>query len=745
MYKPSVRPRNKIYGIHIALLLLGIALSIFTWTSYSDHVWGIPRADFARHAREGRYDFLKQINYTEHTPQEITRLGRDAPYYIGAIYTHLDMPHHANRMYAIAWEQKYEPYAFEAGLRMLKPLSENRSFTEAQKIAGEGLHRYNRHIRYLRYYLEAVYWNREYDQLFKLLPHYRHALQHEKTYPIHNLRSRLAEAALWEAVAEYRSGRATRAHLFLRHAADFLASDYHSRIYIFLIAEPTLNAVFSEWELDFIQAKHLLNEKKYRDAARLYESIFNAARATDLAPLLTPRAIRDIGRAYLYGRYLTHGIARFSEITRTAPAHSVATAYQWYGRILRRAGRTRAAEGAFLHAFRLQQSDSHLWLALDAAYSRSFSAGQKMTARYGSRMTDRRYFSDLFERISVNLLSDGRWDRLWQLRETLTRHGADYDRARQAVIFAEAVRSGATARPYYVRHSQLRRELEFARQQTASPYYAYIAGMMLGKNPVIVYQLPRPITYQRSPHSKRACMHLINGYARYHLDTHVYNEVRRCYHHYTTDELIQLAERLNDTGIFDISLRVLNLARRRKNFHFDRSVIRLLYPLAYREYIEPFAEIHDLSPYFFYATIREESYFKSSVNSHAGAIGLGQFIPSTAHAVAQRMNIPTPDLTNPELNLKLSSFHLRELLDALDNRQIFALAAYNAGRSRAQRWKDRHPRHSFLLTHEAIPFRETRNYVRKIMVSNIRYEQLHGAQSEHAVIRSFFPDLTTFR
>ena len=725
-------------------LRLCAAAAVILWGSFSDSLWGVPEDDFARKVRNGDHEFLLDIDFNIHQLADAKKFGNGSYYYLGRIYEDLGKKSLAQRLNRLAWESGKEPWSYQAGLVLLEELSETRSFLQSEVIAGMGVARYKNDRYYTRYYLEALYWNKNYTRLLEMLPGYRGMLGFEAGYPIYSQRENTSEALLWEAVGEYRGGRAIREDLFLQHAAEFSASEHHRRIHEFLVDEPDLVGQFNEWELELLRGKRYAAEKRYSEAAQAFERLFEDIRVDtvgDLRPLLTARTVRDIGRAYFYGGYSKTGAKRFSTLDAVVPAASITTLYEWHGRLLARGSRFNEAARVFLRAHDIQGSDTMLWLAFDSAYDHSFAAGQNLVHRYGTQMRNRDYYSDLFESLSADLLHENSWRRLWQLRETVVKYGSEYDRIRFAVIFSEAVASGVTRRPRGVTARDLRSELEYASDQPVSSHYSHLASLMLGKSGANRYRRQAPRRAIPTRYSKNTCVKLIDGYADYHLGALLYTRLRECYNHYETDELIALGRQLHEVGIYDISLRTMDLVRYRNDFTASEQNVLLLYPRAYKNYIEPFAQQNNIHPYFFYATIREESYFKSSVSSHAGAVGLGQFIPSTAREVARRMNIAYPDLTDPESNLMMSSFHLRELLDAVEEQPVFALAGYNAGVSRAKRWQRLNTRYSTLLIHESIPFRETRNYIRKIMVSHIRYAQLYGSESAASVIVQYFPDL----
>jgi soluble lytic murein transglycosylase len=123
------------------------------------------------------------------------------------------------------------------------------------------------------------------------------------------------------------------------------------------------------------------------------------------------------------------------------------------------------------------------------------------------------------------------------------------------------------------------------------------------------------------------------------------------------------------------------------------------------------------------AVIRQESQFYNDVVSGAGARGLMQLMPATAKRVARKLKIPyrRSRLTeDPAYNLRLGIAYLTQLLDRYEGSRLLALAAYNAGPRRVDRWIKRFgdPRKHGVDPvdwAERIPFSETRNYVQRIL------------------------------
>ncbi len=121
--------------------------------------------------------------------------------------------------------------------------------------------------------------------------------------------------------------------------------------------------------------------------------------------------------------------------------------------------------------------------------------------------------------------------------------------------------------------------------------------------------------------------------------------------------------------------------------------------------------------------IAVESGGKAAAVSPKGALGLMQVMPDTARGVAARLGIPYDEArlkTDPAYNREIGTAYFREILSRYSGNQTLALAAYNAGPSRVDEWivKNGNPNTgeiSDAAWTAAIPFKETRNYVGKVL------------------------------
>jgi soluble lytic murein transglycosylase len=186
-------------------------------------------------------------------------------------------------------------------------------------------------------------------------------------------------------------------------------------------------------------------------------------------------------------------------------------------------------------------------------------------------------------------------------------------------------------------------------------------------------------------------------------------------------ELLAAAEVARRNGWFE---RSIDTAERTQQMHD----FTLRYPMPYRDVLGNYTRQLDLDEAWVYALVRQESRFSAEARSNAGALGLMQLMPTTARSVARRLGIPGVNRNSVhtvDTNISLGTYHLRELMDGLDNHPVLVSAAYNAGLGRARDWRADRPLEGAIYT-ETIPFSETRDYVRKVMSNTMYYARLLG-------------------
>ena len=206
---------------------------------------------------------------------------------------------------------------------------------------------------------------------------------------------------------------------------------------------------------------------------------------------------------------------------------------------------------------------------------------------------------------------------------------------------------------------------------------------------------------------------------------------------------ILAAELATNIDRFDFAIQIAKIASYEKRFHNKYN-----YPvISTPNYING-RKIPETA--FILSIIRQESEFDLKANSHAGAKGLMQLMPYTAKLVAKQAKLPYSKsrlTTDPEYNINLGSHYIAGLILEYDGAYPFAIAAYNAGPKRVRYWNkiNKNPQKKqidYVNWIELIKFRETRNYVQRVLENYNVYRYV--LEQKPIKVKDFFKDNPLF-
>ena len=202
---------------------------------------------------------------------------------------------------------------------------------------------------------------------------------------------------------------------------------------------------------------------------------------------------------------------------------------------------------------------------------------------------------------------------------------------------------------------------------------------------------------------------------------------------------ILAAELATNINRYDFAIQISKISSYQKRFHnkFNYPIISTPKNINGRKIPESA---------FILSIIRQESEFDLSANSHAGAKGLMQLMPFTAKLVSKQAKLPYSKsrlTTDPEYNINLGSHYIAGLILQYDGAYPFAVAAYNAGPNRVKYWKklNKNPQKeqiNYVDWVELIKFRETRNYVQRVLENYNVYRYI--LEKKPIKMKDFFRD-----
>jgi peptidoglycan lytic transglycosylase len=163
----------------------------------------------------------------------------------------------------------------------------------------------------------------------------------------------------------------------------------------------------------------------------------------------------------------------------------------------------------------------------------------------------------------------------------------------------------------------------------------------------------------------------------------------------------------------------------------DKAVQEVSLPLRHDDIIRQQASDKGLDASLIAGVIYTESHFRDQT-SNAGAKGLMQLMPETADYIAEKSGgtaFVQGDLATPQVNIAYGSWYLRYLLEKYGDREVLALAAYNAGEGKVDEWvAAASARGETFRAADHIPFAETRHYVENVLDARARYRRTYARE-----------------
>ncbi len=163
---------------------------------------------------------------------------------------------------------------------------------------------------------------------------------------------------------------------------------------------------------------------------------------------------------------------------------------------------------------------------------------------------------------------------------------------------------------------------------------------------------------------------------------------------------------------------------------FKERIQKIIYPKEYKEIVSIYSRKYQVEENLIYAVIKAESNFDNNAVSNRNALGLMQIMENTAKDIAKQCNLEInstnakQQIINIENNINIGTKYLSILINRYDNIEL-ALAAYNAGIGRIEEWIEDGIIKEDGSNIENIPYKETNNYVRKILRNYNIYQKLY--------------------
>ena len=183
--------------------------------------------------------------------------------------------------------------------------------------------------------------------------------------------------------------------------------------------------------------------------------------------------------------------------------------------------------------------------------------------------------------------------------------------------------------------------------------------------------------------------------------------------------IIAAAKKAHDMGVYTRSIYAMESSP-------DIRAGAISHPTPYYDSVTRHSRNVGIDPAWAYGIMRQESRFQPNARSGVGAGGLMQIMPGTANQIARGMGERAGNMSDPDTNIRYGTWFLNDLARRSSGQIAVASAGYNAGPGAAVKWLPKHGTIGADQYVEAIPYVETRDYVKHVMENATIYGTIMG-------------------
>ncbi|AEJ18526.1 Lytic transglycosylase catalytic [Gracilinema caldarium DSM 7334] len=717
--------------------------------------------------QKDNYDFLSSVDPSQ--MHELTVLGPDAPFYIGLKL--LKRGDTARGISALmVMPEKNSMYLQKERLTTLIPLLLNNNQIDlALKILQQTGHSPQM--------VTQDWYRRLLTEIYFTMGIYREVCTLQKNIDITSL-----------SVQEQGLG------LFSQLALEPKNQDIINRITSFFLIGPVTETSRNLFEkiqkaqdiylpqtiTNAIRGRLFILDRSYGDALYYFNQALRRNRELFEA---YPDLLADLGKAYQFSGATKEGIKLFADWEATILSGQTTSALItnndknkirfmllfFTGRMARQIKQYSDALNYFDKALPLapdpQQRDACIWYILDTTLESDKINFIKTLETLIPIWSNPSYFDDLLDKICTSYITDHKWNELADIFTIIYQKADSPIQARYAYILARAITEGYfplkdqflfLGIPAGSSRSFVATELYKVAFETdkASLYYRSLASAFLGTQLQVIPE-PQSIPSDAHTDTKKTkkedvdpLMIYLSGFFTWGAADIALPYILEYKDQLTPEDIHRLAELLKSHNRWGDQIQLVSKTLFSKpNYEPTRNDYQLLYPLPFRDLMEPIAKQHKIPLEIFYGLVRTESAFIPDVKSHAGATGLTQLMLATAKDATwriQREGGPEFSITNekeledPETNLFIGAWYLSYLIERTGS-PLLALASYNGGMTRVRNWRSSQKSLVEDLFLETIPITETREYSRKVLAAAAIYGYLYFHMSMEAIFADIFP------
>lgn len=694
---------KKFLNISIYILML---VSCFSSESDQSEIWGIEVDEFESNLQKGNYDFLSSIDFERmerwNRLSEIYRFHRGGAFYLSFIFE--EMNHRENSIRFLHLEMSEGDLKKEAAREIYNLLSREGNWAQLSDSLGTYVNDYPDDYETLSLYTESLYKSAQFGKAVIFIS--------SGFSSIYTLLSCIAvEDDLWGTELEkFLYNGATPEEVYILYEALMDKGLFYSAEETIRLYMTTLTAYYTG---DYGEsAESLKNLNFSREIYENYPSLVYSLR----------HPIENSNQQVSWGDKFDK-IESFPSVFTAARLFLSNSDYLRADRLFRKA--ITLSDNQF-------EQDRARWYLMKL-YENNIDVLAALIEEFAPLWNDPEYFADMLEEFLNLSVSSGEEILFNRIYSQVISYGDRESVALYSWIkYLNSFGKGLDEKDLAL----------FLERMIQSEHMSYhnLLGTLLTGQPIQFDDFVNDLSINSQADK------FINGFLDFSLKFHALEYsigLEKLLNNHTLRELSKLALGFGDE-LRSIQLAYnISLESGQKHSIND---IKLMYPYHYGELIDLYSRQYGFSKEILSGIIRTESAFTHDIISYAGAVGLSQLMPATAQEQARKLKIENPDLTDPETNIHIGSAYIKWILDRDWSENLSQmLIAYNAGGGNLRKWKRMYPQYSDELFVEAIPYKETRNYVKKVLTSSVIYGSVYGPENPEDIVRKIFPDFNTFK
>ncbi|WP_238614507.1 flagellar assembly lytic transglycosylase [Borrelia turcica] len=625
----------------------------------------------------------------------------------------------------IGYEEKFREYMLKAietgndivsqfaGVRLLEYHNARREYYEAELIGRKLYKKYEDNKYVVLGYFKSLYWQKKNDEALLVL---------NKLDKMNFLESQLNENILFKAVLYFNIADINESLVYFRKLFEDLPAGYlHVRAHDYLILDERFGRLSKSF-LNLVRFKALVANGKLESAINTLSNDFKEYYNNFVF-------LNDVYKVFLASGRIGKALSFFSNL------NSVYKEY-YLGLInlrLKTANGLHSIVGYIENSslenksYRLEMLNEIFSNLIFTQNARNYFS-QNIARFYTNRDSSNPVFIRILDEYILEAIQLEDYDNLY----ALYRNGKG---VLDGVVLSRL--AFINARLIYHKLIKAKSESEYGEllrssiQYNKASYSSFMSKYLLDQNIDDFFENNLDIDYEQSDYES-----FLEGFLRFNLHAYVGAFVADDFkngYRFSPNFYRELYDELIRHEYYYEATLVINYLVKQDNSALNRDDYKRLYPYLYSSLVKYWSKRRMLESSLVFSLIKAESSFKRDAVSRPGAVGLMQVMPSTAVDISREIKYYDYDLKQPKDNVIIGTYYLKKRIGTIGD-VYKALASYNAGIGNVRKWDQAYGHMPKELFIEAIPFGQTRNYVKKILVYSVLYDALYEGKGIDSVV-----------